>query len=803
MRDLLSRRCPPVLLLCALVAPLLLAGCFQVSSVAPPRAAVSVDEAVGAPEAVERPTVNPRDWSQWRGAEQTGVSREKDLPEKWSAKGGAGSNLIWRVPIGGRTTPIVMNGRVYAIAPDGEGVHTQERVVCLDDKDGSLVWEHKFNVFHTAIVEDRVGWTNVVGDPETGNVYAHGVQGLLFCFEGKTGKVIWEKSLTEEFGRVSGYGGRVNSPIIDGDLVILGMINANWGEYARGGNRFLALDKKSGDVVWWSETGLPVKSTYYSNPIVAVINGQRVFVTGGGDGAVHAFQVRTGKKLWSHIFCAGGVNVTPVVDGNYVYIGHGEENLDVGERGRIVCLDAGQVTDGKPKVVWEHTGVNFKFASPIVLDGKLYIADEGGTLYCYDAKTGKELWNQSYGTATKTAPVWADGKIYAATVEGKFCILKPTDSGCDVLDAKELRSRIKDTVLEINGGIAVANGRVYFMTSQDLFCLGKPNHTTKPDALPESAHEAKPAAGAKPAQLQVIPADVTLAPGGTATFQARVFDADGHFLRDVKPDWEAAPFLAPPAVPGVPVQPGPAPPKLDGEVTKEGKLTVSKLPGQFGGVVAKADGLEAHARIRVAPPLSYSQDFEKVPENRTPGGWVAAQGKFAVKDLAGTGKVLAKNNTVPNILVARAMTFITNPDSSDYTITVDVMGRKKKDDVPEIGIINSRYTLEIEGATQSLHLQSWDALPRIKKSVPLAWKPDVWYTMKLCVVPQGDKTLIQGKIWERGKDEPKDWSVTFEDPCPNKIGSAGLYGFATGVEGPKEPGTEIYYDNVKVAPNKK
>src|SRR5207249_8790666 len=142
-------------------------------------------------------------------------------------------------PYGGRSTPIVMNGRVYLINDAEEGtINEQERVMCFDANTGAKLHEYRFNIFFTDIVSVRVGWTNVVGDPETGNVYAHGVQGLLFCFDGKNGEVKWQKSLTEEFGRVSGYGGRVTSPIIDEDLLILGMINSNWGEYARGGNRF-------------------------------------------------------------------------------------------------------------------------------------------------------------------------------------------------------------------------------------------------------------------------------------------------------------------------------------------------------------------------------------------------------------------------------------------------------------------------------------------------------------------------------------------------------------------------------------
>lgn len=168
-------------------------------------------------------------WSHWRGPTQNGVAYDTGLPEKWSPNPTTeGNNLRWKAPYGSRTTPIIQNGRAYFIGRHGEGVHEQERVVCLDADTGKFVAEHRFNVFHTDIVSVRLGWTTVCGDPKTGNIYAHGTQGLLFCFD-KDLKVVWQKSLTEEFGRVSGYGGRVTSPIIDGDLVILGIINSSLG----------------------------------------------------------------------------------------------------------------------------------------------------------------------------------------------------------------------------------------------------------------------------------------------------------------------------------------------------------------------------------------------------------------------------------------------------------------------------------------------------------------------------------------------------------------------------------------------
>jgi outer membrane protein assembly factor BamB len=360
------------------------------------------------------------DWVHWRGPEQNGVSREVDLPDRFSPNPKApNNNLIWTQPYGGRSTPLVMNGRVYIIDDASEGINEQERVVCFDADTGKPIWEYRFNIFLTDIVSARVGWTNLAGDPETGNIYAHGVQGLFFCFD-KDGKVLWSHSLTEEYGRISGYGGRVNSPIVDGDLVIMGMLNASWGEQARGGNRFLALDKRTGKVVWWSQPSNELHGTYYSIPVVAVINGQRLLITGGSDGAVHAFKVRTGERMWSYTIGAKAINVSPVVDGTRVYIAHGEENLDTTEMGRVVCLDAGKATNGKPELVWKVDGITDKFVSPIIHDGRLYLCNDEGKLYCFDGGTGKILWTFKYGRDSAGSPVWADGKIYVGRLAPAF-----------------------------------------------------------------------------------------------------------------------------------------------------------------------------------------------------------------------------------------------------------------------------------------------------------------------------------------------------------------------------------------------
>jgi outer membrane protein assembly factor BamB len=425
-------------------------------------------------------TASAGDWADWRGPHQDGTSPEKGLPDDFSIDPNNPKNLVWQAPYGGRSCPLVMDGHVYIINAAGGGVNAaqretqQERVLCLDADSGKLLWEHKFNVFLTDIVADRLGWTNLAGDPETGNVYAHGTQGFLFCFS-KDGKVLWQHSLTEEFGRISGYGGRLAGPAVDGDLVYVSMLNSSWGDLAMGGDRFLALDKKTGKIVWWASTGARPKDTYSSTPVFATINGERLLISGGGDRGVHAFQARTGKKVWSYFFGDGAVNISPIIKGNLVYIGHGESNPDTNRQGRVVCLDAGQVNNGEPKLVWKRDGIKAKFSSPVLHDGRLYVCDLNARMYCLDAETGKSLWEPAafpYGRNGFGSPVLADGKIYIGAVNSTFSIIKPGDKKPEKLYEQYFPSAGGGEV-EINGSPAVANGRVYFLTSTDCYCIGK------------------------------------------------------------------------------------------------------------------------------------------------------------------------------------------------------------------------------------------------------------------------------------------------------------------------------------------
>ncbi len=132
----------------------------------------------------------------------------------------------------------------------------------------------------------------------------------------------------------------------------------------------------------------------------------------------------------------------------------------------------------------------------------------------------------------------------------------------------------------------------------------------------------------------------------------------------------------------------------------------------------------------------------------------------------------------------------------------DENGKKTGTDLPDMGIDCQRYTLMLAGNQQKLRLLSWDALPRVDKSIVFTWKPQTWYRLKLTVEIKDGKGLIKGKAWPRDQAEPANWTVEFEDPIPNTEGSPAIYGYSTGILQDR-PGTEVFYDNVKVTPNGK
>jgi len=106
---------------------------------------------------------DPMDWPFWRGPELNGVSRETGLVDGWTPDG---ENLLWkREDVGGRSTPIVLRGKLYTLVRHMPGTkYDGEKVICLDAVTGQTKWENIFNLYLTDVPAERIGWSSVVGD---------------------------------------------------------------------------------------------------------------------------------------------------------------------------------------------------------------------------------------------------------------------------------------------------------------------------------------------------------------------------------------------------------------------------------------------------------------------------------------------------------------------------------------------------------------------------------------------------------------------------------------------------------------
>ncbi len=722
------------------------------------------------------------DWPSWRGPQHVGMSQENATVTSWSQDG---ENLLWKIPVGGRSTPIVMGDRVCMIGPTGEGVTLGEHVLCVNAETGKTIWEYRFNAFHTDIVENRLGWTSLVGDPETGNIYAHGTGGEFFCFD-RDGKIIWKHSLSEIYGRSSGYGGRLHTPIIDEDRVVISWIYilSNWNSgKKKAGHRYVAFDKRTGEMLWSSIPGGKPLDTTYSVPAIGVINGERMLIAGNADGQIYGMKARTGEKIWNFKLSKRGLNTSVVLDGNLAYISHSEENYDSTNMGRVVCIDASQTGDiTKTGEVWRIDGLAVGYTSPALANGRLYVVTNSATMHCLDAKTGKKIWEYKLGTVAKGSPVvTADGVIYVGEVNGKFHILKDEGDKCVSLDMEHF-SRPDNLSVEVNGCPAVANGRVFFMDTFETFGLGKKGAKVVTTAAKPMAPEIKPDKS-KPALVQIVPAEITLAPGERVTFETRLFDIHGQPIGSPKAQWSAT------GVKGT----------IDGSSSF---VAARDHVFSAGFVKATVGDLSAIARVRVSPKLPIKESFDAMTVGKQPPGWVGLDVKTKLVEKDGS-VVLQKLAKSPSAKYMRMRSYSGPPIPVGYTVEADIYGLPKKGrhaTLPDMGLINCRYKLILLGYEQSLRLVTYSPIPRDQVDVPFKWQGDVWYRAKLRVDLDHGIGLVRAKVWPRGEKEPKDWQATMVDPVPNLEGSPGLYGYSKGTTAVKH-GASIFYDNYQVYRN--
>jgi outer membrane protein assembly factor BamB len=740
-------------------------------------------------------------WLSWRGPEQTGVSRETGLPDKVSA-----DDPLWVADFPGQSAPVVANGRLYAMGYLGQGADMQEGVACFDAETGKKAWQQLYNDYLSDTIYIRYATASPAIDPETGNVYMQGTQGILAAFTAD-GQPIWRHSLMEEFGRLTFPNSRTASPAIDNDLVITRGITANWGTQGPAADRFYAFDKKTGDLVWASSPGAQPKDNSFSHPQFGWYHGRRVFYAAIGDGSVVCVNARTGEPIWRVSLFRAGVNATVLVHKDDKVIAIYGTPYELGQMVALKIPNAMPTNAAAGPVVLERKDlelwsqdISSSTSSPILVDDTVYVVAEKGDLFAVDAPSGTIKWKLKLGIEQRNScPLFADGKLYVpilddpetkasgeadAGTKGAFYIIKPEEGQGRILCHAVLDGRCFGTPVAYNG-------KVYLQTTRHLYCWGKPGNN--PGCPGPVAEQPWPAPG-KATQLLPVPSEVLLHPGQKASFRIRSLDANGLTVQEsIPPDqvkW--ASYIPPTARVRA---------SMKGSFDTNGELVAAPDKVYSAGAFeANYDGLKGYIRGRVMPNLPIKQDFESVtlsetnlegtPYSYPPLPWIGARFKFDVRELEGN-KVMAK--TTDNRFFQRAMVFIGTPEMRNYTIQADVMSDGNRRKMSEVGIINQHYLIVLKGNEQKLEINSNQ--DRLRVAQDFKWTPKIWYRLKARVDRNADgSAVVRAKAWKRDEAEPDDWTIEVPHKTAHQQGCPGLFGFS-----PQD--MRVFIDNIEVVPD--
>jgi len=752
------------------------------------------------------------DWPDWRGPMQ---DRHYDGPLLvTSFDPEAGTNVLWKSDeAGGISTPVIMRGKLFTLVRHKPGTTEEaEKVLCLDAATGKKLWENVFNVYLSDVPAERVGWSAVIADPSSNTVFAHGVCGAFTAIDATTGKTKWQRSLHEEFGFLSTYGGRTNIPVVFEDLVIASAVVTGWGDTARPAHRFLGLDKATGEVRWMNGTKELPEDTTYSTPSLAALGGHAALIFGSSDGSVWNFQPRTGKAVWNFKLSRRGLNVAPLVQGEDVFISQAEENLDntsMGSVTRFKGVGTGDIT--ATNVVWQKKGVMDGRSMPVVLGDRVYFVDDGAKIYAFAKETGEPVGKpvKLLGTIVRGSPLVADGKLYACSMSG-WHVLEPTKDGLKFVN----RMRLNDED-EVTASPVACNGLVYLTTNARLYCLGEkmagPGDSRDSGPSPDIVAASTGGTPGEPAWVQVVPAEAQIAAGATVPLKVRLFDAAGRFVKESPAEFATT----------------------AGGMSKEGVYTAPASGHTAAIITAKVGSLEGKSRVRSMPPLPWRFDFEDIPlaadpktgvvKGEPPLPWIGMRYRHVVRDVAGS-KCLVKVTTIPK--GTRSQGWIGPIGLHDYSVQADFRAQEtgvekpgspasdtpkssgsdadaftkkfgnpaalEKARMPDMGLVAQRYTLDLMGASQQLQLRSWppQVATYFSKTIPFAWEAGRWYTMKLEARTKDGSAVLRGKVWPRGEKEPEAWTIEGVHAAGNLQGSPGFFG--------NSKDSEISIDNVSV-----
>ncbi len=378
------------------------------------------------------------DWPQWRGPDRDGISAETGLLTSWPE---GGPPLLWKTRgLGSGFASFSVSGGKVFTQGQSEG---RQFLIALDEESGEILWRtpngDTFN-------ERRGGGPRGTPTLDGDRVYALGSNGDLLCARASDGERLWSTNLLERFGARNIKWGISESPLIDGNRVIV----------SPGGREasVVALDKNNGNTIWKA----PGDRAGYSSPVAAEVGGVRHYIVLTAGGAV-GVRASDGEVLWRYDRISNSTaNVaTPIVRGNHVFL-----STDYGTGCALLRL----VPDGegiRADEVYSNRDMKNHYGSSVLLGDHLY-GFSSRILTSMNFMTGEILWRDR--GVGKGQIVTAEGLLYILSDDGVVGLVKVDPEGYREISRFSIdHGQYRTWTLPV-----VANGKLFLRDQDTLSC---------------------------------------------------------------------------------------------------------------------------------------------------------------------------------------------------------------------------------------------------------------------------------------------------------------------------------------------
>jgi outer membrane protein assembly factor BamB len=394
------------------------------------------------------------DWPQWQGPNRDGKSADTGLLKEWPKEG---PPLAWKITGlgGGYSGPSIAAGRIFGMSNRGE----DEVVWALSETDGKELWVTRLGPAYK-----QPGWPQGKEGPgctptvDGERLYVEGMDGAVACLQVQDGKILWQCSLTRDLGGTIPPWSYRESPLVDGDKVIV----TPGGQDAT----LVALDKLTGKTIWKSQVPGNPKAAYAS-AIAIDFDGQREYVQLTA-GALVGVAASDGRFLWRYDKPANrmGINCsTPLYHDGMVLAASA-----YGAGGGLVKLSQDANGDVKAEEVYSTRKMQNHHGGMILWDGCLYGANggnEGGALVCLDFQTGNVLWDGRDSSVPKGSLALADGRLYYRAESGTMLLIEPNAKQYVERGRFDQPDRSKQPAWTHP---VIANGKLYIRDQDVLLC---------------------------------------------------------------------------------------------------------------------------------------------------------------------------------------------------------------------------------------------------------------------------------------------------------------------------------------------